>query len=785
MNPKHSRKSLLLLLVLLLPFRLWAVYQENVPQKVIQPDGSVLELFASGDEFFNYLHDQEGFTVIQGDDGYYYYATKVNDQIVASTYRFGQADPSRLGLQKRLSISEADYHKKVDEYYRYIDPAVKAPHTGNMVNLVIYIRFADDEEFTTPRSAFDINFNLSQGPSLRHYFQEVSYGQLDIVSHHFPVSETDVNISYQTFQPRGYYRPYSATNTIGYDTSIPLSNSSHPNSRTYREHNLLVGAIVNVMTQIPDTLNLDGDNDGMVDNVSFIILGQQDGWNDLLWAHRWVLWSREISIHGKRVYDYTFQPQEQSNVYTLCHEMYHALGAPDLYHYNNTGFTPVGPWDLMHSGFVHMGAFMKWKYAGQQWVTDIPTISEPGTYTLNPLLVQENNAYRINSINSPTEFLVVEYRKRSGHYETNLPGEGLLIYRINPAAGNGNAGGPPDEVYLYRLNGTATANGQIFQAHFNPSNGRTEFSDNTNPAGLLTGNVPAGIRIANISAAGETLSFDLMPSYDDVVPPANLLAEVNDDIAIELNWDLPDLSSQEETPELLGFQIFRKGLLLETIEDPEAVFYADTTAPAGAAFYYVRAFYEGSLVSAPTNVVTLSVPSYLRVEGETTLDVSNSIGSLELKIRSNIEQWNAYAAQSWVTLQPATGSFSRTLYLYYDSNPSGTPRQTNITIIGGGQSKIITLRQGYTVSVEDHNDPGFRVFPNPSDNGFLMLQMGQAFGKGQLRLYDLSGRLMISRDVEVQPGQTIRLSTEGFSAGLYLVEILGNEGIFREKVLLR
>ncbi len=57
-----------------------------------------------------------------------------------------------------------------------------------------------------------------------------------------------------------------------------------------------------------------------------------------------------------------------------------------------------------------MNAFMRMKYGG--WIENIPWITEPGTYTLNPLSSSENNAYRIPSQNSSAEYFVVEYRKR-------------------------------------------------------------------------------------------------------------------------------------------------------------------------------------------------------------------------------------------------------------------------------------------------------------------------------------------------------------------------------------
>ncbi len=79
------------------------------------------------------------------------------------------------------------------------------------------------------------------------------------------------------------------------------------------------------------------------------------------------------------------------------------------------------------SGFVHMGAWMKYKYAQGNWINDIPVISGSGTFTLNPLTSPENNAYKILSPYSNTEFFIVEYRNGEGFYESNLPGADCLF----------------------------------------------------------------------------------------------------------------------------------------------------------------------------------------------------------------------------------------------------------------------------------------------------------------------------------------------------------------------
>ena len=77
-----------------------------------------------------------------------------------------------------------------------------------------------------------------------------------------------------------------------------------------------------------------------------------------------------------------------------------------------------------------MGAYMKWRYAGQSWIKEMPTITQPGTYTLLPLSQSaENSCYRVNSTN-PNEYYVLEYRKKEGRYEKNLIRSGLLIYVI-------------------------------------------------------------------------------------------------------------------------------------------------------------------------------------------------------------------------------------------------------------------------------------------------------------------------------------------------------------------
>jgi M6 family metalloprotease-like protein len=499
-------KSCFAIIFCLLPLLAFAANFDNLPTQVVQPDGSVLDLFASGDEYANRLHDAQGYSIIQSpQDGFYYYAIRENGEPAPSRWHAGSSDPAALGLTPGINISPRRYREKVESMNSHARSGSRGPNTGTVNNLVVYIKFSDQTEFSEPRSAYDAKFNADGDDqySLRNFFHQASYDQLNYVSNHYPSCAPETNLSYTDSHPRAYYMPYNAiTNPTGY----------RDYQRADREFALLTAAINSIAAQVPSTLNIDADNDNYVDNVCFIIRGPHTAWADLLWAHRWVMYDNEAFINGKMVWDFTLQPENQNSVRTLCHEMFHSAGAPDLYHYDFDGITPAGCWDVMESGYAHMGMYMKYKYGS--WINDIPIIS-PGTHTLQPVTSPSNNACCILLSNG--EYLVLEYRKQGADiFEEALPGSGLLIYRINPYL-DGNADGPPDEVYVFRPGGTQSVNGSIFDAAFSAQNHSTEFNQYTDPACVLTNGNTCPVNIYNITEAGETISFSY--SLSNAYPP--------------------------------------------------------------------------------------------------------------------------------------------------------------------------------------------------------------------------------------------------------------------------
>ncbi|MDR1543033.1 MAG: PKD domain-containing protein [Prevotellaceae bacterium] len=533
------KKLFIFLSVLFLTANLNAAYVENYPVEIKQPDGTTVQLFATGDEYHHRIHDKEGYTLLcHPKTGWIVYAVLQDGELVPTDFLYGKINPHSVNIIPNLDISAEKRRQLYRQYWqnarkpvsqnekpdktqkigRQNAPAETAAlRTGTLNNIVIYISFpAPNNTFGHSKSDIETLFNNStSGESLYSYYRDISNNTFNIQSAFFPQSSTTI-FSYQALQPRSYYE-----------------ENTDDDIRRAREHELLHDAIMSCKTEIEAAFTasqLDAlDNDGYVDNISFIIQGSAGAWSALLWPHRWALYTYQpyygnaLYLNGKMVWDYLFVLDNGISQNTLIHEMYHCLGAPDLY----TGGTDLGPvssWDIM--AYSHLTkpqsstVYISKKYG--KFVDDIPEILTSDTYTLydswdrNPA---HPIAYKITSPTSTVgEYFVLEYRRKTGGmiYETGIPNSGIIISRIYENANNndGNMGcdgttDHPYEVYIYRQNGTNTVKGTIGNAYFS-STGRTVFSDSSSPSAFLSDNTAGlgGIVIDQFSAAGnETMTF--------------------------------------------------------------------------------------------------------------------------------------------------------------------------------------------------------------------------------------------------------------------------------------
>jgi len=502
------------LLVLISTLNTNAAPLKNVPQKITQPDGTTLQCFASGDEFYNWLHCADGYTIILNPEtGFFVYADKVGDELVPTNLIFGIDEPKNL--QKRLTIS----HEKYMELRRPFDEMMQKrfkereerrkkdqKKTGDQFqsqrtinNIVIFIEFADAhfENIDSLVAAKNAEFNTNT-LSMQAYFNEVSYGQLNVVSHFFPRDNNGNVVPFRHNQNRTGANQITAA----------------------------LFALIDISTQIPTNIDLDTDNDGYVDAITFILQGNVFPIQFGLMAWNFQLLSQLPffpTINGKNPSWSAFLIEKDggSGLQVAAHEFAHILGGPDLYfHLINSVVCWVGLWDPMGCYYdlsigietiPHFVMRLKEKYFG--WV-NIPTITTSGTYTLNPVTSSTNNVYRINSPYSDEEFFLLEYRRYvSGGF--NVPGysqnNGLLITRITPSKErysdlqwNLNQG-----VYVYRPGGTTTSQGDLSQALFSDEYGRTAINSTTDPSPFLFDGSPGGLDISHIRRVngGEQISF--------------------------------------------------------------------------------------------------------------------------------------------------------------------------------------------------------------------------------------------------------------------------------------
>ncbi len=82
--------------------------------KLNSTNGQVIQCYASGDEFYNYLHDSNGRAIVKDEKtGYYVYGKYVKDKV----------QPSR----ERVTVSNVEISKNITEDSKVYMKDVKAP----------------------------------------------------------------------------------------------------------------------------------------------------------------------------------------------------------------------------------------------------------------------------------------------------------------------------------------------------------------------------------------------------------------------------------------------------------------------------------------------------------------------------------------------------------------------------------------------------------------------------------------------------------------------------------
>jgi M6 family metalloprotease-like protein len=165
-------------------------------------------------------------------------------------------------------------------------------------------------------------------------------------------------------------------------------------------------------------------------------------------------------------------------------------------------------------------------------------------------------------------------------------------------------------------------------------------------------------------------------------------------------------------------------------------------------------------------------------------DGSEFAGSVEYTVTSNTD-WTATSDSAWC-LVTAGGSGNGTIVANYAVNPYHSQRVATITVsVAGLGAQTATLTQAHsTLSVEEHNANGFRLFPNPAKGLFSLAVDKSKYPYMEVSVIDLAGTTLLSRVCEGESEYHFDLVTA--PQGCYFVKIeTANMVIIRKLVIIK
>ncbi len=195
--------------------------------------------------------------------------------------------------------------------------------------------------------------------------------------------------------------------------------------------NVATGFFTNVLAllEVRDGTNALKDFDGL----AVIYSGDRAGSitrGSFLWPHR-----SNVTIKRKS-WPYVIVAEggkRMSTISTMCHELGHILGLPDLYaRPENPGSEGAGSWDAMSNQSPggrpqHFGAWCKEQLG---WLT--PVVIDPAVkqkLILGPIEGSTNECYKVLVRPDGSEYFLLENRRKKG-FDASLSAEGLLIWRV-------------------------------------------------------------------------------------------------------------------------------------------------------------------------------------------------------------------------------------------------------------------------------------------------------------------------------------------------------------------
>lgn len=437
-----------------------------------QPTGTVFSARAFGDEWYNGMETAEGYTILKDTaSGFWVYALKAaSGELYPSNLVVGIDLPEGISKHLRDEIALQRMFSTLQGIpFKAITPPGWWRTKGKLRVLVLLVEFTDQKLVGSESSDWGELFFGGSG-SVKDYFKEVSYDQLEII----PAEEK------QGIKNDGIVK-------ITLDVKHP--NEIGPPSREAVKKALIAADKYVVLSK----LDLNGNGAISSDEVVFVIVcagyvGEYfNPKKPNIWSHAWSFygsvpaptldgiivgayeyWGGFIMIGEwmESVSSSTLSSQSAGRMQALgapTHEMGHDFGLlPDLYDtdYSSTG---IGDWGLMGDG-SWLGPkgegdvpshFMAWCKYFLDWidpkllkikeVKGIDSVNKK--FPIKQIETSKNKALYLLG-NNPKgaeyggkgEYFLLENRQQVG-YDRFLPGSGLLIWHIDERKGDNDKEG--------------------------------------------------------------------------------------------------------------------------------------------------------------------------------------------------------------------------------------------------------------------------------------------------------------------------------------------------------
>ena len=493
-----------------------------------QPDGTMLQVFLEGDEFYHFNTTVDGYTILLNEAGGYVYAKREGMNLVSThvlAHDPGKRSTAEMALLSGLSKRLVDEVEVAQGHVRRAKRNVDLSNFDfeNFRGLVILIDFYNQHFASSDPKAFYSEMFSSEGftgyydpitgkdvtcpGSVRDYFNDQSNGIFK--------------------PPFDVYGPYRAAYGQNGETQARSTQCQSLSSTIF------INALKAANSEV-DFTRYDNNNDGKIDMVYFLVSGYSSSYSGnnegYLWPHASNLSWTYSSYDGKKIdryasstelYGFEASPSTVTveGIGTVTHEFSHVLGLPDFYDtdYENSGGESHHPggWDIMAGGGDYnygrspVGYTFYERYA-LGWATP-QTINSEGFRTLNAVNTSREGFILRTPVNN--EFFTIENRQRTG-WDAYLPGHGMIVTRVDSTNtgiwANNKVNCDPSHNYFEMLRAGNTTSGDLASDPFPGSTGNIMLTNDTYPSLTTWAGYGNFFNIVDIRENDGVISFNVV-----------------------------------------------------------------------------------------------------------------------------------------------------------------------------------------------------------------------------------------------------------------------------------